>query len=87
MVNSKHRKEVAEFWGVEESFFPAKRGLFQTDIFPAIETGQIKRGMALQSVVLLADRSRSIGYPTASVSDPVSVRLTFALSRIVLIHL
>jgi assimilatory nitrate reductase catalytic subunit len=37
-----HREEVAEFWGVDESFFPAKRGLQQTDIFPAIESGEIK---------------------------------------------
>ncbi|MBI3369996.1 MAG: nitrate reductase [Burkholderiales bacterium] len=38
----KDRKHVAEFWGIDESFFPAKRGLTQTDIFPAIETGEIK---------------------------------------------
>ncbi|MDQ1363167.1 MAG: ferredoxin-nitrate reductase, partial [Pseudomonadota bacterium] len=37
-----HRKEIADFWGVDESFFPLQRGLTQTDIFPAIETGQIK---------------------------------------------
>lgn len=37
-----HRKEVAEFWGIDEGFFPAKRGLQQTDIFPAIESGEIK---------------------------------------------
>jgi len=37
-----HRREVAEFWGVEESFFPPRRGMTMTDIFPAIETGQIK---------------------------------------------
>ena len=36
------RKEIADFWGIDEEFFPKKRGLFQTDIFPAIETGQIK---------------------------------------------
>lgn len=36
------RKDIAEFWGIDEEFFPKKRGLFQTDIFPAIETGQIK---------------------------------------------
>ena len=36
------RKEIAEFWGVDEDFFPEKVGLKQTDIFPAIETGQIK---------------------------------------------
>lgn len=38
----KHRKEIADFWGIDESFFPEKRGMFMTDIFPAIETGQIK---------------------------------------------
>ncbi|MGJ8686793.1 MAG: molybdopterin oxidoreductase family protein, partial [Spongiibacteraceae bacterium] len=37
-----HREEVAKFWGVDEGFFPAKRGLQQTDIFPAIESGEIK---------------------------------------------
>ena len=42
LENPDHRQEVAEFWGVNPHFFPAKRGLFQTDIFPAIETGQIK---------------------------------------------
>jgi anaerobic selenocysteine-containing dehydrogenase len=36
------RQTIAEFWGVDAAFFPKKRGLFQTDIFPAIETGQIK---------------------------------------------
>jgi len=37
-----HRKEIADFWGIDESFFPQKRGLQQTDIFPAIERGEIK---------------------------------------------
>jgi len=37
-----HRKEIADFWGIDEEFFPKKRGLTETDIFPAIETGQIK---------------------------------------------
>ncbi len=36
------RRDVADYWGVDPNFFPAKRGLFQTDIFPAIESGQIK---------------------------------------------
>ncbi len=36
------RQRVADFWGIDEAFFPAKRGLAQTDIFPAIETGEIK---------------------------------------------
>jgi len=36
------RKDIAEFWGIDENFFPEKRGLFMTDILPAIETGQIK---------------------------------------------
>lgn len=42
LENPDHRKEVAEFWGVDENFFPKKAGLKETDIFPAIESGQIK---------------------------------------------
>ena len=42
LENQDDRKEIAEFWGIDEEFLPKKRGLFQTDIFPAIETGQIK---------------------------------------------
>ncbi len=42
LENAEHRKEIAEFWNVDEEFFPKERGLFMTDIFPAIETGQIK---------------------------------------------
>ena len=38
----KHRERSRKFWGVDPEFFPKKRGLFMTDIFPAIETGQIK---------------------------------------------
>ena len=36
------RREIAGFWGIDPEFFPKKRGLFMTDILPAIETGQIK---------------------------------------------
>jgi len=36
------REEIANFWGIDPDFFPKRRGLFQTDIFPAIETGQIR---------------------------------------------
>ncbi len=39
---AEHRNEMAKFWNVDAGFFPKKRGLFQTDIYPAIETGQIK---------------------------------------------
>jgi ferredoxin-nitrate reductase len=42
LEKAKDRQHVAQFWGMDESFFPAKRGLAQTDIFPAIETGEIK---------------------------------------------
>jgi assimilatory nitrate reductase catalytic subunit len=42
LEKEKDRKEIAKFWGIDPEFFPKKRGLFQTDIFPAIETGQIK---------------------------------------------
>tara|TARA_R110000787_G_scaffold187120_1_gene298987 strand:- start:1523 stop:3727 length:2205 start_codon:yes stop_codon:yes gene_type:complete len=42
LENPEHREEIGKFWNVDPEFFPKKRGLFQTDIFPAIETGQIK---------------------------------------------
>lgn len=42
LENEGHRQEIADFWGVDPEFFPKKRGLAQTDIFPAIETGEIK---------------------------------------------
>lgn len=42
LENEQDREEIASFWGIDKEFFPKKRGLFQTDIFPAIETGQIK---------------------------------------------
>ncbi len=42
LENPEHREEVGKFWGVDPEFFPKKRGLTETDIFPAIETGQIK---------------------------------------------
>jgi predicted molibdopterin-dependent oxidoreductase YjgC len=36
------REEIGKFWGIDPEFFPKKRGRFMTDIFPAIETGEIK---------------------------------------------
>jgi len=42
LENAQHRNEIADFWGIDADFLPEKRGLFQTDIFPAIETGQVK---------------------------------------------
>ena len=42
LENEDHRNEIGDFWGVDPNFFPKKRGLFMTDIFPAIECGQIK---------------------------------------------
>jgi assimilatory nitrate reductase catalytic subunit len=42
LENEQHREEIGNFWGVDPEFFPKKRGMFMTDIFPAIETGQIK---------------------------------------------
>ncbi len=42
LENADHRQEIANYWGVDETFFPTQIGLKQTDIFPAIETGQIK---------------------------------------------
>ena len=42
LEKEEHREEVAKYWGIDPEFFPKKRGLQQTDIFPAIESGQIK---------------------------------------------
>ena len=42
LENDQDRKDIAGFWGIDEAFFPEKRGLFMTDILPAIESGQIK---------------------------------------------
>ena len=42
LENAEDREEMARFWGIDPEFLPKKRGLFQTDIYPAIETGQIK---------------------------------------------
>jgi assimilatory nitrate reductase catalytic subunit len=42
LEKAEDRAFMADYWGVEESFFPAKRGMFETDIFPAIETGDVK---------------------------------------------
>ncbi|UCH52630.1 MAG: nitrate reductase [Pseudomonadota bacterium] len=42
LEKEKDREEIAKFWGIDPEFFPRKRGLFMTDILPAIETGQVK---------------------------------------------
>ncbi|WP_274049741.1 molybdopterin oxidoreductase family protein [Thalassomonas haliotis] len=42
LENEADRQEIADFWRIDPEFFPKKRGLAQTDIFPAIETGEIK---------------------------------------------
>lgn len=42
LENAEHRNTVADFWGIDPEFLPKRRGLTQTDIFPAIETGEIK---------------------------------------------
>jgi predicted molibdopterin-dependent oxidoreductase YjgC len=36
------REEIAKFWGINPEFFPKQRGMFMTDILPAIESGQVK---------------------------------------------
>jgi len=42
LENEQDRKDIAEFWNIDEDFLPKKRGMFQTDIYHAIETGEIK---------------------------------------------
>ena len=40
LEKTEDREEIAKFWGIDPEFFPKKRGLTKTDIFPAIETGR-----------------------------------------------
>jgi len=42
LENPQDREDIAKFWNIDPEFFPKKRGMFQTDIYHAIETGQIK---------------------------------------------
>jgi assimilatory nitrate reductase catalytic subunit len=42
LENPQHRAEIARIWGVDEAIFPKSRGRAMTDIFPAIETGEVK---------------------------------------------
>ncbi len=42
LENPQDREDIGQFWGVDPDFFPKQRGMTQTDIFPAIETGKIK---------------------------------------------
>jgi len=42
LENEQDRQDISEFWGIDPEFLPKKRGMFMTDILPAIETGQIK---------------------------------------------
>jgi assimilatory nitrate reductase catalytic subunit len=42
LENEQDREDIAGFWGVDPEFFPKKRGMFMTDILPAIETGEIR---------------------------------------------
>ncbi len=42
LEKAEDRKEIADFWGIDEEFFPKKRGMFMTDILPAIESGEIR---------------------------------------------
>ncbi|MBI5380231.1 MAG: molybdopterin-dependent oxidoreductase, partial [Nitrospirae bacterium] len=42
LENPEHRAEIARFWGVDEAIFPKSRGRAMTDIFSAIEAGEVK---------------------------------------------
>ena len=60
LENRNHRQEVAKFWNVDESFFPEKVGKKETDMFPAIETGEIKALwiVATNPLTSMADTAR-----------------------------
>ena len=60
LENADDRQEIADYWGIDPEFLPKKRGKAQTDIFPAIETGEVK-GMwivATNPMTSMANTSR-----------------------------
>ena len=42
LEKEKDRAQIAKHWNIDPEFLPKQRGMFMTDILPAIETGQIK---------------------------------------------
>ncbi|SFV77461.1 Assimilatory nitrate reductase large subunit [hydrothermal vent metagenome] len=42
LENPQDREDIAKYWNIDVDFLPTKRGMFQTDIYRAIETGEIK---------------------------------------------
>ena len=42
LESDRDRSEIADFWGIDVDFLPEKRGMFMTDILPAIESGLIR---------------------------------------------
>ena len=42
LENEQDRRDMADFWNIDIDILPKKRGMFQTDIYRAIETGEIK---------------------------------------------
>ena len=42
LESEQDRREIAGFWGMDAEYFPKKRGMFMTDILPAIESGEIR---------------------------------------------
>lgn len=54
------REAIAQYWGVDGEFFPKKRGLFMTDVFPAMERGEIKGAwiIATNPMTSMADSNR-----------------------------
>jgi len=37
-----HREEIAKFWNIDVEFLPKARGMYQTDIYQAMEAGRIR---------------------------------------------
>ena len=54
------RDAIARYWGQAPEFFPQKRGLFMTDVFPAMERGEIKGAwiIATNPMTSMADSNR-----------------------------
>ncbi|MFY0628167.1 MAG: molybdopterin-dependent oxidoreductase [Reichenbachiella sp.] len=69
-ANESHRKEVAEFWGIED--IPAKPGLTATQMFDALDTGEMK-------AIWIVCTNPSVSMPNAELVDRALKKAKFVI--------
>lgn len=69
-ANEEHRKEVADFWGVDE--VPGKPGLTATQMFEALESGEMK-------AIWIVCTNPSVSLPNAELVDKALKKAKFVI--------